>query len=84
MKPHETLLIDLSSITPELNIPEFERALKIVSDESGMSEEGLIRLCILNAGMDGLVIGGCKENGTDSIEFLRNVYRKLVLTNKQK
>lgn len=78
------MLSDLISLTPNLPIEEFKRALSIVSNDTGMSEDGLIRLCILNAGMGGLVVGGCGENGLDSVEFLRNIYRKLVLQNKNK
>lgn len=67
---------DLQSYLPELSLTELANALKIVSDESGMSEDGLLRLCILNAAAGGLVVGGCGENGTDAIAFLRNVWRK--------
>jgi len=73
---------DLLLMQPSLNKQTLNNAILITSNDCGIKEESLIRLCILNAGMGGLsVLGGNNGDGSDIIEFLRDIYRKLKQTN---
>jgi len=69
---------DLLLMQPSLNKQTLNNAILITSNDCGIKEEALIRLCILNAGMGGLsVIGGNNRDGSDMIEFIRGIYRRL-------
>jgi hypothetical protein len=70
-------LTELKQMEPDLKTELVESAITILSKETGLSEEKIIKLCVLNAGMNGLNCFDCGKtavDGYETIEFLRGMW----------
>lgn len=69
---------ELFELYPDVPKDKLESAMGLVSGKLCMSEDDIAKLCVMNKIMGGLELCNIKNlpiNGTDVLEFLRNLYR---------